>query len=196
LPALFLFWGDDLRKALALIVIALLTFAAGVLPGAAAKKKSSSAKKKSSAASSKKSGAAKASASKKSSSKSSSKASAKGSSKTSAKASSRKGSRRGRSTRTAGSQQTWRSRQLAPNSERYTEIQQALVDKGYLQGPPSGQWDQSSIDALRRFQQEQNLEPSGKINSLSLIALGLGPKYDSAAAAATPPPHPPQPQQQ
>jgi hypothetical protein len=44
---------------------------------------------------------------------------------------------------------------------------------------------------LRRFQQEQNLEPSGKIDSLSLIALGLGPKYDRAAAA--PAPKPPQP---
>lgn len=82
---------------------------------------------------------------------------------------------------------TWRSRQLAPEPERYREIQQALIDKGYLEGPATGKWDQASIDALRRFQQEQNLEPSGKINSLSLIALGLGPKYENHAPAAAVP---------
>jgi hypothetical protein len=29
---------------------------------------------------------------------------------------------------------------------------------------------------LKQFQQDQNLEPNGKLNSLSLIALGLGAK--------------------
>jgi peptidoglycan hydrolase-like protein with peptidoglycan-binding domain len=77
---------------------------------------------------------------------------------------------------------TWRNRQIAPSPDRYKEIQQALAAKGYL--PPeqaSGVWDQNSVDALKRFQTEQNLDASGKINSLSLIALGLGPKHDSAA---------------
>ena len=32
-----------------------------------------------------------------------------------------------------------------------------------------------SVDALKRFQADQNLMPDGKINSFSLIALGLGP---------------------
>jgi len=44
------------------------------------------------------------------------------------------------------------------------------------------------VEALRRFQQEQNLDPTGKINSLSLIALGLGPKYATTATAVPPPP--------
>ena len=39
-------------------------------------------------------------------------------------------------------------------------------------------------------QQDQKLDPSGKINSLSLIALGLGPKRDTAEVP--PPPKPPQ----
>ena len=77
---------------------------------------------------------------------------------------------------------TWRNRQMAPSPDRYKEIQQALVAKGYLQPEQaSGVWDQNSLDALKRFQTEQNLDASGKINSLSLIALGLGPKHDSAA---------------
>jgi murein L,D-transpeptidase YcbB/YkuD len=84
---------------------------------------------------------------------------------------------------------TWRNRQLAPSADRYREIQQALAAKGYLQPEQTtGAWDQNSTDALKRFQAEQNLEPSGKINSLSLIALGLGPKHDAIPAQiATPP---------
>lgn len=93
----------------------------------------------------------------------------------------KKKKRSGKSSARSGS--TWRSRQLAPEPGRYREIQQALIDKGYLEGPASGQWNQDSVDALRRFQREQNLQPSGKINSLSIIALGLGPRYDSASAS-------------
>ena len=78
---------------------------------------------------------------------------------------------------------TWRNRQLAPSPDRYREIQQALAAKGYLQAEQAtGTWDQNSTDAMKRFQMEQNLEPSGKINSLSLIALGLGPKHDALPA--------------
>ena len=75
---------------------------------------------------------------------------------------------------------TWRNRQASPTTDRYKEIQDALVAKGYLQADDAnGRWDTNSVEALKRFQAEQNLDSSGKINSLSLIALGLGPKYDS-----------------
>lgn len=78
---------------------------------------------------------------------------------------------------------TWRNRQLAPTPERYKEIQDALVAKGYLKpDDATGGWNQNSVDALKRFQADQKIESSGKINSLSLIALGLGPKRDTAAA--------------
>jgi len=77
---------------------------------------------------------------------------------------------------------TWRNRQLAPTPERYKEIQQALVAKGYLKPEDAtGGWDQNSLDALKKFQADQNIESTGKINSLSLIALGLGPKRDTAS---------------
>jgi peptidoglycan hydrolase-like protein with peptidoglycan-binding domain len=72
---------------------------------------------------------------------------------------------------------TWHSAQAAPTPERYKEIQQALAQKGYLHGEPTGVWNQDSMDALRRFQHDQNLESTGKLDSLSLIALGLGPKH-------------------
>ncbi len=76
---------------------------------------------------------------------------------------------------------TWRTRQLAPSNDRYKEIQAALAARGYLPAEQStGAWNDASVDALKRFQMDQNLEPTGKLNSLSLIALGLGPRHDSA----------------
>jgi peptidoglycan hydrolase-like protein with peptidoglycan-binding domain len=78
---------------------------------------------------------------------------------------------------------TWRNRQLAPTPERYKEIQQALATKGYLKPEEAdGRWDAASIEALKKFQAEQNLAPTGKLNSLSLIALGLGPRYEPVTA--------------
>ena len=100
---------------------------------------------------------------------------------------SKTGTKRGKGSRSA-SASTWRSRQLAPTPERYKEIQSALVQRGYLKKDASGVWDADSTDALKRFQQDQSLEASGKLNSLSLIALGLGPKHNAPAPAA---PHPP-----
>ena len=81
---------------------------------------------------------------------------------------------------------TWRNRQLAPTPQRYKENQDALAAKGYLKPEDAtGAWTPASADALKKFQAGQNLDSIGKINSLSLIALGLGPKRE------TPPPKPP-----
>src|ERR1017187_162799 len=81
---------------------------------------------------------------------------------------------------------TWRTRQMSPTPDRYREIQGALASKGFLKPEDAtGTWNQTSSDAMKKFQTEQNLDSTGKINSLSLIALGLGPRHDSA-----PPPPP------
>ncbi|HXG33001.1 MAG TPA: peptidoglycan-binding domain-containing protein [Bryobacteraceae bacterium] len=76
---------------------------------------------------------------------------------------------------------SWRLGQQQPTPERYREIQEALIARGYLEGPATGVWGPESVEALRRFQQDNHLDATGKINSLSLIALGLGPKRDSTA---------------
>jgi peptidoglycan hydrolase-like protein with peptidoglycan-binding domain len=81
--------------------------------------------------------------------------------------------------------------QQVPAADRYKEIQQALISRGYLTTPANGVWDAASMDAMKRFQQDQNLTPTGKISSLSLIALGLGPQREQAAAIAAPPAAPP-----
>ena len=84
---------------------------------------------------------------------------------------------------------TWRNRQLAPTPARYKEIQGALAAKGYLKPEDAhGSWNQASVAALTKFQSEQILGSTGKINSLSLIALGLGPRHDTAVKPA--PVHP------
>ena len=89
---------------------------------------------------------------------------------------------------------TWRNRQTIPSTDRYREIQSALASRGFLSPEQAtGTWGQTSSDALKRFQQEQNLEASGKVNSLSLIALGLGPKHDAAVIVPKPQDLPGQP---
>jgi peptidoglycan hydrolase-like protein with peptidoglycan-binding domain len=73
-------------------------------------------------------------------------------------------------------------RQQTPTPERYREIQQALADKGFYKGEIDGRWTAECVASLKQFQQEQNLNPDGKLGALSLIALGLGPKHESSAA--------------
>jgi Putative peptidoglycan binding domain len=86
--------------------------------------------------------------------------------------------------RTVAVRTAWKPRQIQPTPERYQEIQNALVAKGYLRPEQAtGAWDQNSIEALKRFQTEEKLDPTGKITAMSLIALGLGPKHDSTAVA-------------
>jgi hypothetical protein len=95
---------------------------------------------------------------------------------------------RGKKGKSQRSATTWRNRQTLPSPDRYREIQTALAAKGYLKPEDAtGSWNANSTDALKKFQAEQNLESSGKINSLSLIALGLGPHHE-ATPVATPQP--------
>jgi peptidoglycan hydrolase-like protein with peptidoglycan-binding domain len=62
-----------------------------------------------------------------------------------------------------------------------------MAEKGYYSGEINGQWGPDCVDALKRFQADQNLTNDGKLGSLSLIALGLGPKRLNSQARAAPP---------
>ncbi len=73
-------------------------------------------------------------------------------------------------------------RQTQPTPARYREIQAALAAAGYFQGPANGLWGESSTAALSEFQRDHGLEPTGKIDSRSLIKLNLGPKYSGQTA--------------
>jgi peptidoglycan hydrolase-like protein with peptidoglycan-binding domain len=95
--------------------------------------------------------------------------------------------RASKSTKKAAPPARPRSAPQQPTPERYKEIQQALADKGYFQGSVDGNWGPESVDALTRFQHEQSLVEDGKLSSLALIALGLGPKRVAVPDTPRPP---------
>jgi hypothetical protein len=66
--------------------------------------------------------------------------------------------------------------QQRPTAERYKEIEEALVSRGYLQEEPTGKWSPNAVEALRSFQADHDLPPTGRIDSQSLMQLGLGPR--------------------
>jgi peptidoglycan hydrolase-like protein with peptidoglycan-binding domain len=61
------------------------------------------------------------------------------------------------------------------DEERTVAIQQALAKQGYLTGEPSGKFDQTTKDALVRFQAENGWQTKVTPDSRALIKLGLGP---------------------
>ena len=74
--------------------------------------------------------------------------------------------------------------QMTPTPERITEIQEALAKNGALNSTPSGKWDDSTTEAMRRFQAAHGLNPSGKLDARSLNELGLGSTTAGIAAPA------------
>ncbi len=74
--------------------------------------------------------------------------------------------------------------QMRPSRERVHQIQQALLDAGFNPGPVDGLWGSNSADAMLDFQEAHDLDPTGRIDALSLIQLGLGPKYETANTPA------------
>lgn len=78
--------------------------------------------------------------------------------------------------------------QRSPEPERIREIQQALNEHGYPL-EVSGNWDSASVEALKRFQTDKNIKNltgAGKLDSRTLMALGLGPQHDSSSEPAKP----------
>lgn len=58
-------------------------------------------------------------------------------------------------------------------SERVVEIQQALIQRGFLQGEPTGTYDEATIDAMSNYQKSRNLRATGYPTAESLRDLGL-----------------------
>lgn len=68
--------------------------------------------------------------------------------------------------------------QKAIDSERTQQIQEALIREHYMQGEPSGKWDDATQAALRRFQADNGWQNKTVPDSRALIKLGLGPNHD------------------
>ncbi len=94
---------------------------------------------------------------------------------TSGKSSSRTTSSR----RSRSRKRTARARgQQKIDSDRTTQIQQALIRQHYLTGDPSGSWDASTEAALRKYQADHGWQNKVVPDSRALIGLGLGPSKD------------------
>jgi len=78
--------------------------------------------------------------------------------------------------------------QAAPTPDRINEIQSALAKKGVYAGEPSGKWDDSTVEAMRKFQSTHGLNPTGKMDALTLEKLGLG-SGTAGMGVPTPPPN-------
>ncbi len=76
--------------------------------------------------------------------------------------------------------------QMRPTADRIREIQAVLIAKGYLKAEATGAWDAATTNAMQRFQQENGLEPTGRLEARSLIKLGLGPETAGAGAPRPP----------
>lgn len=80
------------------------------------------------------------------------------------------------------------------DSERAQAIQEALIRAHYLTGEASGTWNQSSEEAMRRYQADNGWQSKTVPDSRALIKLGLGPSKDhllNPESAMTTVPDPP-----
>lgn len=79
-------------------------------------------------------------------------------------------SRRKKTGRTRGQQKI--------DSDRAEEIQEALIREHYLNGEPTGKWNDACEAAMRKFQGDHGWQTKTVPDSRALIALGLGPSHD------------------
>jgi len=84
-----------------------------------------------------------------------------------------------RSTRRSGLRERG---QKAPTPDRISEIQQALAKDGSYAAKPNGKWDDSTVEAMKKFQESHGLNPTGKLDAKTLQRLGLGSETAGAAA--------------
>ena len=70
-------------------------------------------------------------------------------------------------------------------ADRATAIQQALIQKGYLAGEPSGTWDSQSVAAMQKLQAENGWQTKYTPDSRALIKLGLGGSGSTGLATTT-----------
>jgi peptidoglycan hydrolase-like protein with peptidoglycan-binding domain len=68
--------------------------------------------------------------------------------------------------------------QAAIDNQRASQIQEALVREHYLSGKPSGTWDSSTQEAMRRYQSDHGWQNKTVPDSRALISLGLGPDHE------------------
>jgi hypothetical protein len=63
------------------------------------------------------------------------------------------------------------------DSQRAQEIQQALIREHYLDGQPSGVWNDATQKAMQRYQADNGWQSKTTPDARALIKLGLGPDH-------------------
>jgi peptidoglycan hydrolase-like protein with peptidoglycan-binding domain len=64
------------------------------------------------------------------------------------------------------------------DSQRASEIQEALIREHYLKGEPTGRWDAATQDAMERYQADNGWQTKVTPDARALIKLGLGPDHE------------------
>lgn len=64
------------------------------------------------------------------------------------------------------------------DGERAQAIQEALIREHYMNGQPTGTWNEASEEAMRRYQADNGWQSKTVPDSRALIKLGLGPSKD------------------
>ena len=65
--------------------------------------------------------------------------------------------------------------------QRASQIQEALIRENYMSGTPSGQWDNTTEQAMLKFQADHGWQTRLTPDSRALIKLGLGPNPSDTA---------------
>lgn len=75
--------------------------------------------------------------------------------------------------------------QQSIDSDRATQIQQALIREHYLTGEADGKWDPTTQAAMQKYQADNGWQTKLMPDSRAIKKLGLGPDYSSALNAKT-----------
>jgi len=75
--------------------------------------------------------------------------------------------------------------QQSIDSDRVTQIQQALIREHYLTGEADGKWDATTQAAMQKYQADNGWQTKLMPDSRAIKKLGLGPDYSTALNAKT-----------
>ncbi len=64
------------------------------------------------------------------------------------------------------------------DSQRTLQIQEALIREHYLDGKPTGVWNDATQQAMQRYQADNNWQSKTTPDARALIKLGLGPDHE------------------
>ena len=74
---------------------------------------------------------------------------------------------------------SWKRRgQKEIDDKRCRAIQEALIREKYLDGEPTGRWDDHSKAAMQKYQQDNGWQSKVVPDSRAIIKLGLGPSNE------------------